>query len=75
VIASVRTVPRPRRLIAICGRVTRLRMPNQEELASASTFALSEGSEPMIFAYSAGSGSAFLPSSMNFIATAIVVGR
>src|SRR5688572_2854431 len=50
-------------------------MPNQDEFASASTFALRDGSEPITLAYSAGSGSGSLPSSMNFIATAIVVGR
>src|SRR3954470_7373883 len=74
-IASVRIIPSPSRFTATCGLVTRLRTPNHDEFASARILVESEASELMTLAYSDGSASGFFPSSMNFMATAAVVGR
>src|SRR3954464_9416311 len=74
-IVSVLIVPSPSRFTATCGLVTRLRTPNQEEFASARILLESDPSELMTLAYSDGSASGSLPSAMNFIATAAVVGR
>src|SRR6185503_7979900 len=63
------------RFTAICILVTRLRTPNHAEFASASSFVESDTSELITLMYSLGDASASLPSSMNFIATADVVGR
>lgn len=61
--------------MAIRGLVTLFRTPNQEELARLSSLLLKELSAPMTLAYSLASAWGFLPSSMNFMATATVVGR